>query len=289
MVSLKRTIAGLIVCFKPHVLLTLCIFLVIAHSIIMAIQKGAGNSWRSGGQQDFTLAMTTLILIVALIWAAFFVFIVRFELRNELESLLILFQCSKRGLRLLGVIGFHVVLLAIVSFIVSIAVERSIPSINTHKYASKNATLPENQASIYHLDAHIGDDERMVDLHQSSRGSPIYSRDEVETSSNNLKGSTVIKFTRDRGEPFSSNRYNGMSTIDRDYLLTVYKIWLTAIVYAFLYLIMENVVMFYTDMSLIEFVHLNFLSIVAKLTGIDLSDYPAGEMLFNPLVRHRIR
>lgn len=295
MVSLKRTIAALIVCFKPHVLLTLCILLVIAHSIIIAVQKGAGNSWRVSSQHDFTLAMTTLILIVALIWAAFFIFIVRFELRNELDSLLILFQCSKRGLRLLGVIGFHVALLVVVSLIVSATVERSIPSNIGETSRTKNkmtqinnrsqSMLPLQTETVYHLEAFIDDGESTVDLRQTAHSSSSVHQ---QVESFNLREARVITFKPRSHEPPAA-RSNGVSMIDRKYLLTVYKIWLTAIVYAFLYLIIENIVMFYADMSLVEFVHLSFLTMVAKVTGIDLSDYPAGEMLFNPLVRHRIR
>ena len=139
----KRAIAALIVCFKPHVFLTLCILVVIAHSMLMAIKKGTAlGTWRLVGSttagtasaeladmnNDMTLTMTVLIMIIALIWAAFFVFIVRFELHNELDSLLVLFQCSKRGFRFIGVIAFHVAFLAIVALLVSLAVERSIPN-----------------------------------------------------------------------------------------------------------------------------------------------------------------
>lgn len=209
MVTLKRAIAATIVCFKPHVFLTLCILLVIGHSAIVATQKGVSNNWRVGKHYDLTLTMTTLILIVALVWTTFFIFIVRYELKNELDSVLVFFGCSKRGLRFLAVVGFHFLLLTVVALFVSNAVQRSIP-----------------------------DDQP--------------------------------------------------STIERSYLVTVYKIWLTAIVYAFLYLILENVVVFYTDYSLVEFVHEVFLISVAKSTGIDLSDYPAGESLINPLVRRRM-
>lgn len=276
MVSLKRAIAALIVCFKPHVLLTLCILLVIGHSIVIAVQKGAGNSWRVSSQHDFTLTMTTLILIVALIWAAFFIFIVRFELRNELESLLTLFQCSKRGLRLLGVVGFHVALLLFVSLIVSATVERSIPNqIPSTRFKARRPAANYNNSQvavkdIYHLDTFVNDDGVQV------------------AGSSSFIPNTDLGFKR---KTFSGEQYETGITnmMDRKYLLTVYKIWLTAIVYAFLYLIIENIVMFYTDMSLVEFVHISFLALVAKVTGIDLSDYPAGEMLFNPLVRLRIR
>lgn len=286
MVSMKRSIAALIVCFKPHVLLTLCILLVIVHSIVVTVQRGAGNSWRFGKQHDLTITMITLVLVVALIWAAFFIFVVRFELRNELESLLVLFQCSKRGLRFMGVVGFHVALLSLVALLVSVTVERSVPietadgrpsggrHNNTtmalqHLCRAKNAPFDQDRAAVgdYAYDGDLigpagrrrqlaGDKAKMRPLPGASPGGQFEAR----------KGK-----------------------LDREYLLTVYKIWLTAIVYAFSYLLIENVVMFYADMSLIEFIHDSFLSLVARTTGIDLSDYPAGEMLFNPLVRHRIR
>lgn len=243
-----------------------------------------------------TLTMTTLILIVALIWAAFFIFIVRFELRNELESLLVMFQCSKRGLRFLGVIGFHIGLLCFVALLVSSAVERSIPITGRSNNKTQPNIMPELSKQFGVIDTNRGNDEEVLDKQE------IILRDEEDNLDDNQLVHQSTTATQDihifTGEiPPAYQRYNPRQKkikkdeagIDRDYLLTVYKIWLTAIVYAFLYLIIENVIMFYVDMTLVEFVHSAFLTIVAKLTGIDLSDYPAGEMLFNPLVRHRIR
>lgn len=238
--------------------------------MLIALQKGAGlSSWRlvgittigasslSESSHDLTLTMTTLIMIVALIWAAFFIFIVRFELRHELDALLIMFQCSKRGLRFLGVIAFHVLLLTMVAVFVSMVVERSIPLDEPNTYV--NATRAYNQRSL-------------------SRESHAFSKGDQQ-----IKYKSAYKIREISPGNHISDR------VDRGYLLTVYRIWLTAIVYAFLYLVCENLVMFHADMSLVEFVHELFLKSVARLTGIDLSDYPAGEMLFNPLVRNRIR
>jgi hypothetical protein len=304
MVSLKRTIAALIVCFKPHVLLSLCILLVIAQSIVIAVKRGVGSSWRLTGQNDLTLAMTTLVLVVALIWLAFFIIIVRFELRNELDSLLTLFQCSKRGLRLLGVIGFHVALLLIVSLIVSATVERSIPvsldgdtttTTTTTGQTSRPAGMAYNhtttntpdicQVNVYQSDVHIDAGQRMT----VTRSGRLAGQRDADSNFKSTRANPVHR--QGHNGPVLSGHGNAknVNLIDRNYMLTVYKIWLTAIVYAFLYLIIENLVMFYADMSLVEFVHISFLTMVAKLTGIDLSDYPAGEMLFNPLIRHRIR
>lgn len=291
MVSFKRAIAALIVCFKPHVFLTLCILLVIAHSMVIVIQRGTSDGWRLGKQHDITLTMTTLILAVALIWAAFFLFIVRFELRNELESLLILFQCSKRGLRFLGVIAFHVGLLALVAILVSTAVERSIPGEKTYKATIDNYTMKadtniidsvqvENSDLIFVDTNYTQSSTTNGQITPSDRHSPVKLYNRASQSNRLLQ----VGYS-----PKVKSKTTADARVGRDYLLTAYKIWLTAIVYAFLYLVMENLIMFYTDMSLVEFIHSGFLTIVAKLTGIDLSDYPAGEMLFNPLVRHRIR
>lgn len=301
MVSLKRTIAALIVCFKPHVLLTLCIVLVIVHSVVIAIHRGASNSWRLGKQHDITLTMTTLILIVALIWAAFFIFIVRFELRNELESLLILFQCSKRGLRFMGVVGFHIILLTTVALIVSAAVERSIPIelSSSHHYAFNSKHYRNSSASSLSSSASFGArrsklqrvDIRLSTAHLADTtthtGLDLDAAKAAPKSHQFVRPNDKIQIVPNSIE--SDDPYSKRSGKERDNLLAVYKIWLTAIVYAFLYLIIENLVMFYADMSLVEFVHESFLMVVTKVTGIDLSDYPAGEMLFNPLVRHRIR
>lgn len=278
MVTLKGTIAAVIVCFKPHVFLTLCILLVIIHSIVIAIEQGTSNNWRIGNQYDLTLTMTTLVLIVALIWAAFFLFMVRFELRNELESLLMLFQCSKRGLRFLGVVGFHALLLILVTTIVSLAVEKSIPV--------RSVVPLEARYHVKHLDNLKNN--RSIDTHaEMSKGS----QKAIEKISNHSELKGRLRYINDkfRQRPQKSSEDQGYGRSDRDYMLVVYKIWLTAIVYAFLYLLLENAVMFYSDMSLVEFVHYIFLRIVVRTTGIDLSDYSAGEMLFNPLVDRRVR
>lgn len=299
MVSSKRAIAAIIVCFKPHVVLTLCILLVIAHSIVIAIQRGASNSWRLG-KHDITLTMTTLILIVALIWAAFFIFVVRFELRNELESLLVLFQCSKRGFRFLGVVIFHLGLLSLVALLVSAAVERSIPkdaelTLNQLGGGALKARQPRGSGhddlEQYHLDLirFFGNGRKTASVDDDDEeDNELVVDSSIETRSSTTNTEHYSKYRRFRIRRIQTNESLG-GAIDRDYLLTVYKIWLTAIVYAFLYLTIENIVMFYVDMSLVEFVHSGFLHSVAKLTGVDLSDYPAGEMHFNPLVRRVFR
>lgn len=278
MVTLKSTIAAVIVCFKPHVFLTLCILLVIIHSIVVAIEQGTSNNWRVGNHYDLTLTMTTMVLVIALIWAAFFLFMVRFELRNELESLLMLFQCSKRGLRFLGVVGFHIFLLLLVTTLVSLAVERSIPRRSVvpfevrHRDKDAYRRLKSNSSIDKQAEA-LNDSQKLID--NLSNLSALKGRLEF------INDQVKRKHKLSDGEEFIRP--------DRDYMLAVYKIWLTAIVYAFLYLILENVVMFYSDQSLVEYVHSIFLRIVVRTTGIDLSDYSAGEMLFNPLVDRRVR
>lgn len=236
---MRRAVAGIIVCFKPQVFLTLCILLVIAHSLVLTLQKGA----------EVTTTITCLILIVVLVWGVTFIFIVRFELRNELETLLNLFQCSKRGLRFLGVVAFHVAFLALVAMLVSSAVN------NIQR--SKNETEHE-----------------LVTLVQLKEGHTRYAIKSDDSKMRRARrDENIVRWSAE----------------ENHYLLFVYKIWLTAIVYAFLYVIIENLTMLYTDLTLVESVHDAFVNVVAKTTGIDLSDYPAGEMLFNPLVRRRVR
>jgi len=249
--------------------------------MFVAIKRGTGlTGWRMiGGTTDeagessseLTIAMITLILLIALIWASFFIFIVRFELRSELESLLVLFQCSKRGFRFLGVIGFHLILLTTVTVIVSMAVERSIPP------ASNDATDNLAVSTMGQM--------------KPKKNSITDPQDRGDASQTPTSCKLRYSDLRSSRSQWKSERYKttGPSKVDRSYIMVVYKIWLTAIVYAFLYLICENMIMFYTEMSLVEFVHHSFLLAIARVTGIDLSDYPAGEMLFNPLVRHRIR
>lgn len=268
MVESKRVIAAIIVCLKPHVFLTTCIILVIVHSIFVAIQRGVSINWRIDKQHDVTLSMTVLILFVALLWAAFFVFMVRFELRAELNSLLALFQCSKRGLRFLGVLAGHVILLTFVALVISLAVERS---------------MPVNKQNDEKLSMDDGDNYHHVEDQNVNKGGSSQATNHGPKRFNYYHIEPVPgSFDSDYKTVFDAK-----SRIDRGYLLVIYKIWLTAIVYSFLYLVLENMCMIYADMSLVEFIHEGFLYAVAKLTGIDLSDYPAGEMLFNPLVRRR--
>lgn len=270
MISLKRTIAAIIVCLKPHVFLALCILLYICSVIIKTIQSGTGNSLRLGKQNDTTLTMSALIIIVASMWAIFLFLIARLELRNELEALLVLFQCSKRGLRFLGVVAFHIILLASVSLIVSAVVERLVP----------HARFSNGRLVI-----------REIQNHYSKTDDEQVSRIRIDLPSVKVdKNQFVHKTERPTVRYYQlESRTRPINDIERgtnDLLL--YKLWFTAIVYAFLYLFFENLVMFYVDMSLVEFVHEAFLIAVAKVTGIDLSDYPAGEMLLNPLVRRRL-
>lgn len=266
MVDSKRAIAAIIVCLKPHVFLTLCIILVIVHSIVIAIQRGISIEWRIDIQQDITLTMTLLILLVAFMWAAFFIFMVRFELRGEMESLLALFQCSKRGLRFLGVLAGHLILVTTVALLVSMVVENSAPvnGFKGDKLVANDGYIYNNIDDIKKMRSKLKENpEKAVDF--------FHIRPAVSTSPSFDK-----KILFDTG-----------NKINRAYILVVYKVWLTAIIYSFIYLVLENMSMFYADMSLVEFIHEGFLYVVTRLTGIDLSDYPAGEMLFNPLVRRR--
>lgn len=245
MTTLKKFIAGWMICFKPHVFLTLSILYVVTHSVILVIFKDRENQ-HILRHYEYPLMVTTLVITIGIFWLAFFVFVIRFELRNELDSLLILFQCSKRGLRILGVVAFHIIFLVSVAILVSMAIESSINN--------------EQQSEEEYLDYNYGK------RYNSKTIKSIYS--------------------------FNYNQsllHEADQQLNRAHLVIFYKIWLTAILYSFLYLMVENITMFYTDQSLIEFVHEKFLHSVARLTGIDLSDYPAGEMLFNPLVRRRLR
>lgn len=269
MVDSKKVIAAIIVCLKPHVFLTLCIILVIVHSTLVALQRGISIGWRADMQQDVTLTMTILILFVAVMWATFFIFMVRFELRGEMESLLALFQCSKRGLRCLGVLAGHLILLTTVALLVSAIVENAMPI-----SSFKGDKLLLNDGYTYYK---INDVKKMQSLLKERSEDVVQRRIDylhIQPVSTSRSSNNKILFETN-------------TTIDRAYLLMVYKVWLTAIIYSFIYLILENMSMFYADMSLVEFIHEGFLCAVTKLTGIDLSDYPAGEMLFNPLVRRR--
>lgn len=279
MLQLKQVIATTIVCFKPQIFLVICIILVIIHSILQAIQRGASSGFPVANQHDFTLTMTTVVVLVAFIWAILFILLIRYELRSEVECLLALFHCSKRGLRFLGVVAFHIGLVVLVGVLVSMAVEKTLPDGNTtttfdgrylpsdrHKFRSAVVE------SLSHREARSTCDSA-DDVCVKKR--ETFNLDHVEP---------VSGYTEDqKAEILSQNLAN------RKYVSTVYKIWLTAIVYAFLYVVLENLIMFHSDLSLVEFVHETFHIIVAKLTGIDLSDYPAGEMLMNPLVRRMFR
>lgn len=271
MVNSKRIIAAIIVCLKPHVFITLSIILVIVHSIVIAFQRGISLNWRVDVDQDVTLSTSMLIIAIALMWGAFFIFMINFELRSEMNSLLVLFQCSKRGLRFLGVLSCHVILLTFVALLVSLMVERSIP-IGGFK---SEKLVPKKSDDYTH---------REINEIKKTRSIFIDNPEELGRHRFDYLHTPPVPTSQNS---VSKNFLNSRAKMDRGYLLIVYKIWLTAIVYSFTYLVLENMSMFFADMSLVECIHEGFLHAVAKLTGIDLSDCPAGEMLFNPLVRRR--
>lgn len=289
MTSVKRLIAAFIVCFKPHIFLTICILAIILHTIKEALYRGIGSNWHNDNPSDTTITMTTIALLVVLIWSSFFIFMCRFELRNEQESLLILFQCSKHGFRFLGVVLFHLAFLAAVILIVSTLVNRSVRPARQKEFNSAinlYSRLDRRHQSLSDTDAR-GPTKASDQMHHVTQLPGRHFR-------YNLMDFDAVDHRVEEDVNSHVNHKNNIrnpSTThgpNRDYLSTVYKIWLTAIVYCFFYLIIENAVMFNTGMCLIEFVHTIFLNVVAKTTGIDLSDYPAGEMPFNPLVRRRI-
>lgn len=286
MIELKQVIAATIVCFKPQIFLVICIILVIVHSIFQAIHRGEDGGIFIARQPDLTLTMTTVVIIVALIWGALFVFLIKYELRTEVECLLTLFHCSKRGLRFLGVVAFHVGLVVLVAVLVSMAVEKTVPLENNLKISNGRFVFGGRQNHR----------SRMVEYQSFSETSkctpgkdpPCVSERKAFISHLNEPERHDQTNVREHHSNFSPEGLS-YSIANMKYISTVYKIWLTAIVYAFLYVVLENLIMFHADMSLIEFVHEVFHNIVTKLTGIDLSDYPAGEMLINPLVRRRFR
>lgn len=285
MFELKQAIAAIIVCFKPQIFLVVCIILVIIHSIFQAIQRGASSGFLVAKQQsDFTLTITTVVVLVAFIWGILFILLIKYELRSEVECLLTLFHCSKRGLRFLGVVAFHIGLVVLVALLVSMAVEKTLPdgksnatralngryTLDSDRHHSRSALVERpSYSEIRSVPSCISSDDRC------NQRKETVGPEHVEPVANHIKIQNVESLAQ--------------SVANRRYISTVYKIWLTAIVYSFLYVVIENLVMFHSDMSLVEFVHEAFHSIVTKLTGIDLSDYPAGEMLMNPLMRRLYR
>lgn len=170
----------------------------------------------------------------------------RYEIQNEIESLLTLFQCSRRGLRFLGVVFFHLLLLMSVTVIVTKIVD------GTHRARKPPSEMPT---------AKLQSDSQQVGT------APL---DSVE------------HYTKSDAKVLEQRS-------DQQGLSIIYKIWLVAILYALIYLTLESIVLQYVDLSLVEFINDVFLDSVARITGIDLSDYPAGEMYLNPLVRRRLR
>lgn len=258
-------------CLKPHVFISLSIILVIIHSIVIAFQRGISLNWRVDVNQDITLSMSMLIILLAIFWGAFFAFMIKYELRSEMNSLLALFQCSKHGFRFLGVLSGHVILLTFVALLVSFMVERSVP-INDFE----SETLVTKTSGEY----------ATPEINEIKKTRSIF-RHNLEESDRHKYDYLHIQPVQSSQNRVSKSFLDPRANVDRGYVTIVYKIWLTAIIYCFTYLVLENMSMFFADMSLVEFIHEGFLHAVAKLTGIDLSDYPAGEMLFNPLVRRR--
>lgn len=323
-VDTKRLLASLIVCFKPHVFLTISIILVIIRSLFAALERGTNDYSKTRQASDITILMVSVIALIAFGWATFFAMMVRYELQSELNSTLVLFQCSKRGLRFLGVIFFHILLLLSVLWLTSSAVERSVPKefarphqsifLNSNKYhTQRTSSIVIGKAQINHRVMHLRsqqDDSFIGPLNQPNNMNKQHQKQQQQNDQ--LTASTISHYLRndppdrykqisyDENKEAHSNTHipirtrKGASQMsytnsDRFHIVAIYTIWLTAIVYSLTYLILENIVMCYNDVTLIEYVHSVFLHGVAKLTGIDLSDFPAGEMLFNPLMRRRVR
>lgn len=73
----------------------------------------------------------------------------------------------------------------------------------------------------------------------------------------------------------------------KDVAILVYSLWSSAVTYSFSYFITELIfTAFDGEETLVEVIHNAFVKIFVKITGIDLSDYPAGESLDNPIERN---
>lgn len=217
--------------------------------ILHSIVYAIQKAITSNWRTDKQISIVISIVIIVALWVTCLTFMLRYEIENEIETLLTLFQCSRRGLRFLGVVIFHIFLFLAVITLVSLFVDK------THRIDTLNSVTYSSASHVSHKAQHV---TRLL----------VQDRD-----------LTRIKPGSGRVD----------RRLDNQHLAVIYKIWLTALLYAFVYITLEHIITFYADLSLIEFVHGAFLYSVAKLTGIDLSDYPAGEMYFNPLVRRRLR
>lgn len=73
----------------------------------------------------------------------------------------------------------------------------------------------------------------------------------------------------------------------KDLAIIVYSIWSSAVTYSFSYFIVELILTAIDgEETLIEVAHKLFVQSFVRLTGVDLSPYPAGESLDNPIERN---
>lgn len=269
MITLKTMIAGFLVCFKPSIFITICCILILIRLVVEAIMQAFIFGWQASfsPSTDTNRTVTPVIIIFMMLWLWFclFSYMFSFGVDQEMESILLLLQCSKRGFRLLGVVSFHLVLFGAVALLTASLVGQ----FEGNKIYSDHEARPRHHQQY----------QRLQEIEKTGLRSDGNLGRRLEMRS---KG----RVSQYRSLP--AQRPSNRPKSDIAFLVTIYQMWMTAIIYCFTYLIIENVVMYYTDLNLIEFIHFIFLFLVARITGMDLSDNPAGEMRFNPLVRRRL-
>lgn len=81
-------------------------------------------------------------------------------------------------------------------------------------------------------------------------------------------------------------RFKGQNMINYEKfnIIFTYTVWICSILYSFFYFLLEEIVILFSrEDTLVEFIHLLFIKFTIKTTGIDLSEFPLGESIYNPI------
>lgn len=259
MIDSKRTIATIIICLKPYTVVLLSINLSLFTIFPLTMEKS-----NSGEKQPMVMFVGCLIATIFLFLT---LCLMRHEVEGEVENLLIHFHNSRRGLRFLGVAFFHLIFILLVVSVVSTLVDKAVPKqipTNNHRY----------HINRYHRKYYPN--------------TTIVSKHSIRTLPNqDYFGRDIDDSTKQIGSRRHPTKY--LKESERNLHVLIYKVTITTIIYTCLYFLLESTLAFYNDSNIIEFVHQTFVDFIILTTGIDLGDYGAGEMHFNPLIERRIR
>lgn len=292
MTRTKRAIIVFLICLEPFSFAVICISYSLIQFFLIYIHK----SRIKGFAYLWLFLITSLLLMVT-----YLARILRYRIDYELEPLMLRFQSSRRGLRVLGVVLFHLLFICgVIALVYPINPEpalysnrphfrhqnrvrlygakpsRIIDQFNGFKVArARYRTFSRNDIVGFNINKHGSFDEKLLKRLQANN--VLYLR-------SNSTGAAKIE---GRSRSLSSSS----SSLDQEHLdhLLACKSIIVACVYSVMYFILERITELMYDSSVIDAIHELFVKLVLVLFGFDLGDYVGGEMHFNLLMERRIR